>query len=219
MNVVVLGPPGAGKGTQCRLLAERLGVPHISTGELLREAIAKETSLGRLAKPFLDRGELVPDETMIELVKERLAEPDAAHGAILDGFPRTLAQARSFNRALDALGRRLDAVLYLKVPFDDVVERISKRRTCANCEAPYHLTTSPPLRADICDNCGGPLVQRPDDEASVVQHRLDVYEKQTAPLVDYYRNLRLLSEIDGTQSVERVFEDELQALGLVAAKT
>lgn len=216
MIVVVLGPPAAGKGTQCSLLAERLVLPHVSTGELLREAIVDESPLGELAKPYLDLGELVPDDTMIELVKARLLQRDARHGVILDGFPRTIAQARSLNRVLEALGRQVDAVLYLRVPVEDVLERVSKRYYCPQCGATYHLTTKPPQLAGICDVCGGTLIQRPDDSADVVERRLEVYEEQTAPLVDYYRAKGILLEINGADSVERVFDSELDALGQLA---
>jgi len=213
MIIVVLGPPGAGKGTQCRLLAERLALPHVGTGDLLREAIARQTPLGRLAQPYLDRGELVPDETMVSLVRERLLKPDAQTGAILDGFPRTVEQARALNRMLSELGRSVDRVLYLRIPGEVVLDRIAGRYICSKCGATYHVNSSPPKIAGRCDRCNGTLIQRPDDRRDVAQHRLVVYEAQTAPVVSFYRQEGKLIEIDGDRPVERILEDELEALG------
>jgi len=213
MVIVMLGPPGAGKGTQCQLLGERLLLPHVATGNLLREAIARKAPLGKLAKPYIDRGELVPDETMVSLVRERLLEPDAKSGAILDGFPRTVELARALNRMLSELGRKVDRVLYLRIPMEMVLDRIAGRYTCPCCGATYHLTSSPPRVAGRCDRCNAALVQRTDDRRDVAQRRLQVYEKQTAPVVAFYRQAGLLVEIDGSQPVERVLEDELEALG------
>jgi len=212
MIIVMLGPPAAGKGTQCSLLAERLSVPHVSTGAVLRDAIGRHSPLVKLAQPYLDRGELAPDGTMIALVRDRLLEPDALRGAILDGFPRTIDQARSLGRMLADLGRQVDAVLYLNVPVDDVLERVAERYTCPRCGATYHLKTSPPQIAGICDNCGGELEQRSDDRREVVQRRLEVYELQTAPVVDLYRGRGVLVEIDGNQSIDQVLTQELSAL-------
>jgi adenylate kinase len=212
MIVVMLGPPAAGKGTQCALLAERLAVPHVSTGELLRDAIAQKTALGTLAQPYLDRGELVPDDTMISLVRDRLLQPDARHGAILDGFPRTLEQASSLDRMLAELGRRVDAVVDLKVPTEEIVDRIAQRYYCPSCGATYNLLTSPPKVLGVCDICGSQLTQRSDDRPEVAQRRLEVYESQSAPVVDHYRGRHVLVEINGAQSVEDVLEDELAEL-------
>ena len=217
MIIVVLGPPGAGKGTQCALLAEHLALPHVGTGNVLREAIAQHTPLGRLAQPYLERGELVPDETMVRLVRERLLRPDAAFGAILDGFPRTVEQARALNHMLAELGRQVDRVLYLRIPGEVVLNRIANRYTCPRCGATYHLTSSPPRVAGRCDRCNGVLIQRPDDRRDVAQHRLTVYEAQTAPVVSFYRKEGKLVEIDGDQPVDRVLEDELEALRSIAA--
>lgn len=213
MVIVMLGPPGAGKGTQCQLLAERLLLPHLATGNLLREAIARKTPLGNLAKPYIDRGELVPDETMVSLVRERFLEPDAKPGAILDGFPRTVEQARALNQMLFELGRKIDRVFYLRIPVEVVLDRIAGRYTCPCCGATYNLTSSPPRVAGRCDRCNGVLVQRSDDRRDVAQRRLEVYEAQTAPVVTFYREQGVLVEIDGAQAVERVLEDELEALG------
>jgi adenylate kinase len=213
MIVVMLGPPAAGKGTQCALLAERLAVPHVSTGELLREAIARQTPLGKLAQPYLDRGELVPDDMMVSLVRDRLLQTDAHRGAILDGFPRTVDQALSLDRMLAALERKVDAVIYLRVPIEEVIARAAERFTCPNCGAIYHVRASAPRVDGQCDNCGAELIQRTDDRPDVVRRRLEVYESQTAPLVDLYRNRHVLVEVDGAQSIERVLEEELDALG------
>lgn len=219
MIVVVLGPPGAGKGTQCDLLAERSGLPHIATGDLLRDAIARRTPLGRAAEPYIDRGELVPDATMLRIVRERLSEPDARAGAILDGYPRTIDQARALNRMLSEQGRKVDRVIYLRVPVEEVVRRIAQRYVCPSCGAVYHLETSPPLVADRCDRCGSELTQRPDDRADVVRHRLVVYDQQTAPLVDFYRTQNVMTEVDGSQDVEDVHQAVLKALSSTVART
>jgi adenylate kinase len=212
MIVVMLGPPAAGKGTQCALLAEQLVVPHVSTGELLRDAIARHTSLGKLAQPYLDRGELVPDDTMVSLVRDRLLEPDAQRGAIVDGFPRTIAQARSLDRMLADLGLKVEAVIYLRVPVEEVLQRISQRYSCPNCGATYQLRASPPKLAGRCDNCGGTLFQRSDDRPDVAQRRLEVYESQSAPVIDLYRDRHVLIEVDGAQSIDRVLKSELEGL-------
>lgn len=212
MIVVVLGPPGAGKGTQSDLLAKELDLPHLSTGDLLREAIANRTPLGRLAQPYMDRGELVPDDVVIGLIKERLAQARPPTGAILDGFPRTVAQGHALNDMLAELGRRVDWVIYLRAPIEELLERITGRYVCPRCAATYHLRGSPPRKAGICDTCGGPLQQRPDDRLDVARRRLDVYFEQTAPLIDFYRCQGVLTEINGEQSIEAVLADEMAAL-------
>lgn len=216
MIVVLLGPPGAGKGTQCSLLVERLGLPRIATGDLLRDAIASDSTIGHLVKPFLDRGELAPDATVVELVRERLRQPDAAAGAILDGFPRTITQAVALDQVVASLGRRVSRVVYLRVSVDEVVRRIAARYVCGQCAAPYHLVLSPPQVAGVCDLCASALVQRTDDTPAVVRRRLEVYESQTAPLVDFYRTHGLLVEIDGTRNTESVFQEILAALEIQA---
>jgi adenylate kinase len=212
MIIVMLGPPGAGKGTQCSLLGERLGISHISTGDLLREEIAAKSPLGQLANGVIERGELVPDETMTSIVRERLRQPDVQAGAILDGFPRTIDQARALNRVLAELGRQLDAVVYLRVPVEEVLERIAGRYTCPNCGASYHVDTTPTRVEGICDQCGSTLMQRPDDRREVAQRRLEVYSEQTEPLIDLYRNQGVLRDVNGSQTVERVLESVFEAI-------
>jgi len=212
MIIVMLGPPGAGKGTQCSLLGDRLGISHISTGDLLREEIAAQSPLGQLANGVIERGELVPDETMTSIVRERLRQPDVQAGAILDGFPRTIDQARALNRVLAELGRQLDAVVYLRVPVEEVLERIAGRYTCPNCGASYHVDTTPTRVEGICDQCGSTLMQRPDDRREVAQRRLEVYGEQTEPLIDFYRNQGVLRDVNGSQTVERVLESILEAI-------
>ena len=212
MIIVMLGPPGAGKGTQCSLLGERLGISHISTGDLLREEIAAQSPLGQLANGVIERGELVPDETMTSIVRERLRQPDVQAGAILDGFPRTIDQARALNRVLAELGRQLDAVVYLRVPVEEVLERIAGRYTCPNCGASYHVDTTPTRVEGICDQCGSTVMQRPDDRREVAQRRLEVYGEQTEPLIDFYRNQGVLRDVNGSQTVERVLESILEAI-------
>ncbi len=212
MVVILLGPPGAGKGTQAARLAERLGLAHVASGDLFREAVAARTPLGQKAQGYMERGELVPDEIVVAMVLERLTRPDCRRGAILDGFPRTVAQAEALERDLSAQGKKVDAVLLVNVPDEVVLERLTGRRICRNCQAPYHLTFHPPAQEGICDRCGGVLYQRDDDREETVRHRLRVYWEQTAPLISYYRQKRLLREVDGVGEVEEVGERLLRAL-------
>jgi adenylate kinase len=204
--LVLLGGPGAGKGTQAERLSEALGIPQVSTGDLFRENLKLETELGLLAKGYMERGELVPDEVTVAMVRERLARPDAKQGAILDGFPRTIAQAGSLGALLAELGYKLAAVPYIKVPEDVLLARLAGRWTCRTCGAMYHQVFSPPVTAGECDRCGGELYQRPDDTPETQKHRIEVYFEQTAPLIDYYRDEGLLVEIDGRPGI-----DEIQA--------
>jgi len=203
MRLVLLGPPGAGKGTQADYIIGKYSVPHISTGDMLRESIKNQAPVGLEAKKYIDKGELVPDAVIIRLVKERLGRPDARAGFLLDGFPRTLEQAKALETTLAAMGQALDAVLYINVPEEAVVERLSGRRTCP-CGATYHVKFMPPRREGVCDKCGGKLYQRPDDAAEAIRNRLAVYTKQTADLIEFYRKRGLLSEIPGDQPVEAV---------------
>jgi len=211
MRAIFLGPPGAGKGTQARRAAARWGVPQIATGDMLREAVAAGTELGRQAKSYMDSGGLVPDAVIIGLVGEALARPEAGKGFVLDGFPRTLPQAEALDRLLDERGLKLDRVVLFRTPEAELLRRITGRRVCGQCGRNYHLASSPPAKAGICDNCGGPLHQRSDDEEATVRRRLAVYERDTRPLVEYYQSRRLLEEIAGDGPVDQVFEAVLRA--------
>ncbi len=204
MVVVLMGPPGAGKGTQAAALAGRFGVAHVASGDLFREAIAADTPLGREARAYIERGELVPDEIVVRMVLERLSRPDCARGVILDGFPRTIGQAEALDRALEAQGKRVDTVIELVVPDTVILERLTGRRVCRNCQAPYHIRFNPPARDGICDRCGGPLEQREDDREETVRRRLEVYREQTAPLREFYAQRGLLHTVDGTGEVDEV---------------
>jgi adenylate kinase len=212
LYIVLLGGPGAGKGTQAERLAENLDIPQVSTGDLFRENLKKETELGLLAKRYMDRGELVPDKITVGMVRERLSRPDAAEGAILDGFPRTIAQAEALEVLLGDLGTKLSEVFYIKVPNDVLLKRLSGRWTCRSCGAMYHELFHPPEEAGVCDKCGGELYQRPDDTPETQRHRIEVYFEQTAPLIDYYRDRGLLVEADGRQGIEEI---QANLLGLV----
>jgi adenylate kinase len=211
MRVVLLGPPGAGKGTQARQLAARWGAPQIATGDMLREAVAQGTRLGREAKRYMDAGDLVPDAVIIGLIAERLAGPDAGKGFVLDGFPRTVAQAEALDRLLAEQGLRLDRVVLFQVGDEELVRRLTGRRVCRQCGRNYHLAFSPPRVPDRCDACGGELYQRADDAEAKVRHRLVVYARDTAPLVEYYRRRGLLETISGLGPVETVFSALLAA--------
>ena len=208
--MILFGPPGAGKGTQAAILAEKTGLVHITTGELFREAIRKETELGRQAKPYYDRGDLVPDALTIGMLLERLAEEDAVHGCLLDGFPRTLEQATALDDALIGQGQAIDKVLCIQVPEDELLGRLAGRWTCRGCGDVYHRQSRWPKVEGRCDRCGGELYQRDDDQPEAVRRRLEVYSRQTAPLIDYYRGQGKLVEVDGYRSVDEV-SGELQA--------
>lgn len=202
--LVLLGGPGAGKGTQAERLSETLGIPQVSTGELFRENLKNETELGLLAKGYMERGELVPDQVTVGMVRERLSRPDAAKGAILDGFPRTIAQAEALDSLLAELGVKLAVVPYIKLPEDVLLTRLAGRWTCKKCGAMYHQLFSPPNEQGVCDKCGGALYQRPDDTPETQKHRIQVYFEQTAPLIDYYRDKRLLVEVDGQPGIGQI---------------
>lgn len=211
-TIVLLGGPGAGKGTQAERLAENLDIPQVSTGDLFREHLKRETELGLLAKQYMDRGELVPDEITVSMVRERLSRPDAAEGVILDGFPRTIAQAEALEALLADLDGELDSVFYIEVPKDVLLRRLSGRWTCRSCGAMYHEVFNPPEQAGVCDKCGGELYQRPDDTPETQKHRIEVYFEQTAPLIDYYREKGLLVEVDGRQGIEEIQADLLDLI-------
>jgi adenylate kinase len=213
MRIILLGPPGAGKGTQAKLLVERLGVPQISTGDMLRAAVKAGTPLGREAKAYMDRGALVPDGVIIGLVRERLQSTDCIRGYILDGFPRTVAQAEALEKALLDLRLSLDHVLFLEVPPEDLVVRIAGRRTCRACGAMFHVRFSPAKRDGVCDACGGETYQRDDDREDTVRHRLEVYAQQTEPLVRFFEGRGLLRRIAGTGEIPEIFARMVESLG------
>ena len=204
MRVVLVGPPGAGKGTQARFLQTTFNIPQISTGDLLRESVQAGTTLGKQAQTYMDKGELVPDTVVIGLVAERTQQADCARGFLLDGFPRTIAQADAIASELSCRNQRLDAVISIVVPRRELVERLSGRWVCRSCQAMYHERFTPPKKSGVCDACGGQLYQRSDDTVETVNARLEVYERSTAPLLAYYCERSLLHEIDGTGSPEVV---------------
>jgi len=214
VNLVLLGPPGAGKGTQAALLSQRLGIPHVASGDLFREAMKKGTGLGEKAQSYIERGVLVPDEVTNAMIEERLKEPDCAKGVILDGFPRTIEQARALEGILAERGKKIDRVLVIQVSEGTLVERLSGRRTCRRCQANYHILFNPPQKEGACDKCGGDLYQRSDDKEETVRRRVRVYIEETAPLIDRYRGQGLLTEIDGEQGIESVQGRILSALSL-----
>lgn len=213
LRVVLLGPPGAGKGTQAKLLREEFEACQVSTGDILRKAVADQSPVGKEAAEYINRGALVPDSVIIKLVAERLKENDCRNGFILDGFPRTIPQAQSLEEILKEMGLALQRVLLVQVPAGLIVERLAGRRTCRGCGAPYHRSFDPPKREDVCDRCGGELLQRDDDREETVRARLDVYDTQTLPLVDYYRQRGILREIDGVGKVEDIQNRMVDALG------
>lgn len=206
MNVVLLGAPGAGKGTQAKRIASEYGIPHISTGDMLRDAVASGTPLGNEAKQFMDSGELVPDSLVVGIVKDRLSHADCDTGFLLDGFPRTAAQADALDGALQQAGKAVDAAVDIDVSEDELLARLTGRRTCSGCDRVYHLVFNPPTTEGVCDACGSHLYQRDDDTEETVSNRLRVYHEQTAPLVEYYREKGLLQVADGNGSPDEVFE-------------
>ncbi|KAB7704629.1 adenylate kinase [Bacillus aerolatus] len=207
MNLVLMGLPGAGKGTQAERIVEKYGIPHISTGDMFRAAMKEGTELGLKAKSFMDEGALVPDEVTIGIVRERLSKPDCQGGFLLDGFPRTVAQAEALESILEDLGKKIDYVINVDVDKDILMARLTGRRICKSCGATYHLVFNPPAVEGKCDRCGGELYQRADDNEETVQNRLDVNLKQTEPLLDFYRQKGYLKDINGQQEIHTVFED------------
>jgi len=206
MRLIFLGPPGSGKGTQARMVGDRLGLPQISTGDILREAIARDTDLGKKAKSYMDAGELVPDDVVLPLAERRIVEKDCKKGFILDGFPRTLAQAIGLEEVLQRQGCALDAVMFIDVDDAVVVERLSRRRVCPKCKAMYNLDTDPPKREGVCDRCQVALELRSDDKPETVKARMIVYRKNTLPLVEFYESRGILRRIDGEGEIGRVFD-------------
>ncbi len=213
MNIILLGAPGAGKGTQAVVLAKEKGLAHIASGDLFRQAQNSGTELGKLVKSYMEKGELVPDEVTIKMILERIAAPDCAKGFLLDGFPRTMAQAEALDKALTRQKKKIDKVVYIKVPDEELIKRLSGRWICKNCQAPYHMVDAPPKVAGKCDRCGGPLYQRADDNEQTVRNRLKVYMTQTAPLIDYYTKAKKLVEVNGAQPVAKVSKEMLAAIG------
>lgn len=212
MRIVLVGPPGAGKGTQAQFISSHLSIPKISTGDIFRANVSGNTPLGRKAKEYMDRGDLVPDEVTIAMVRDRLAEEDAQEGFLLDGFPRNVPQAETLKKILAEMDRKLDVVLELVVDDDEVVRRLSGRRTCRKCGRIWHEVFDPPTKSGICDVCGGELFQRDDDREETIRHRLEVYQEQTAPLASFYADEGILLGLDATGPVEEVTERALAAL-------
>ena len=212
-NLILLGPPGAGKGTQAGSIVADYGIPHVSTGDILRGAVKNQTQMGLEAKKFMDAGELVPDSVVIGIVRDRLLEPDTAKGFLMDGFPRTIPQAKALDEALAGLGRAVTKVLVLLVDEELIIKRLTGRRVCRSCQTPFHIYFNKPKKDGVCDKCGGELYQRDDDTEATVRNRLDVYRKQTEPLIDYYDRSGLVVRIDGAQEAEATYGDIRTALG------
>ena len=213
MRLILMGPPGSGKGTQAEFIADKLNVPHISTGDMFRKAIGEQTELGRKAKEYLDSGRLVPDEVTVGIVKERLKQPDCKQGFLLDGFPRTVAQAEALDRILNALDTSIDAVINIEVSREELIKRLTGRRMCRECGASFHLAFNPPKVDGVCDKCKGELYQRKDDSEETINSRLEVYQRQTEPLIGYYREQGLLKNINGSQEIRDVLSDIGRAIG------
>ncbi len=214
MRLVLLGAPGAGKGTQAKILVEKYGIPQISTGDLLRAAVAAGTALGKEAKSYMDKGELVPDSVVLGMVEERLKQDDCKKGYILDGFPRNTKQAEALDNMLSSLNMPLTAAISVDVPFEDLMKRLTGRRTCKACGQMYNIYFNPPSKEGICDKCGGELFQRDDDKEETIKKRLEVYNAQTAPLIDYYKGKGILKSVEGTGSIDEIFNKVCAALGL-----
>ena len=213
MKLIMLGAPGAGKGTQAKKIAEKYQIPHISTGDIFRANIKAGTELGMKAKSFMDQGQLVPDEVTIGMLLDRISQDDSKNGYVLDGFPRTIPQAESLTAALKERGEKIDYAVNVDVPDDNIINRMSGRRACVGCGATYHVVYNAPKSEDICDTCGEKLILRDDDKPETVKNRLLVYHEQTQPLIDYYKKEGVLVEVDGTQNLEKVFQDIVAVLG------
>lgn len=213
MKIIMLGAPGAGKGTQAKKIAEKYGVPHISTGDIFRANIKNGTELGKKAKTYMDQGLLVPDELVVELVADRITQEDCANGFVLDGFPRTIPQAEALDAALAKMGTSMDYAIDVDVPDENIINRMGGRRACLECGATYHIVTIPTKVDGICDTCGSKVVLREDDKPETVQKRLEVYHAQTQPLIEYYKKQDILRTVDGTQPMDEVFEAIVNILG------
>jgi adenylate kinase len=212
MYIVILGAPGAGKGTQADILSQEMNLPHIASGDLFRQALEKRTDVGLLARNYMDKGELVPDEITIRMILERIDQPDYASGCLFDGFPRTLQQAQALDRALKERERTIDKAIYIEVSDEELVKRLSGRWLCRNCQTPYHITNSPPKTSGRCDKCGGELYQRPDDREETVKERLSVFLAQTVPVLDYYERQGKLVRVNGNLGMQRVAREIVSAL-------
>ena len=213
MKIIMLGAPGAGKGTQAKKIAERYQIPHISTGDIFRSNIKEVTELGRKAKEYMDQGALVPDELTIGMLMDRIQKEDCVNGYVLDGFPRTIPQAESLKKALSEMGQKIDFAINVDVPDEKIIDRMAGRRACIACGATYHIVYNPSRVPDVCDVCGAGLVLRDDDKPETVKRRLSVYHDQTKPLIDYYKEAGVLVNIDGTQDLSKVFSDISAVLG------
>ena len=213
MKIIMLGAPGAGKGTQAVKIAEKYSIPHVSTGDIFRANIKQNTQLGQKAKEYMDKGALVPDEITIGMLLDRIHEADCEKGYVLDGFPRTIKQAQSLADELTKLGENVDAAIDIEVPDENIIDRMSGRRVCKGCGATYHITYSPSKKGDTCDSCGDSLIIRDDDKAETVKARLATYHEQTEPLIEFYKKADILKVIDGTQDMSKVFDDIVVALG------
>lgn len=213
MKIIMLGAPGAGKGTQAKQIAGKYNIPHISTGDIFRANIKNNTELGQKAKTYMDQGLLVPDELTCDLVVDRIQQEDCVNGFVLDGFPRTIPQAEALENALAKLNESMDFAIDVDVPDENIVNRMSGRRACLKCGATYHIVSIPPKKEGVCDNCGSELVIRDDDKPETVQKRLNVYHEQTQPLIDFYSKKGILKSVDGTQPMDKVFEDIVHILG------
>ena len=213
MKIIMLGAPGAGKGTQAKKLSEKYGIPHISTGDIFRANIKNNTELGQKAKGYMDAGQLVPDELVVDLVVDRIKEKDCFKGFILDGFPRTIPQAEALDYALNNQNEKIDYAINVEVPDENIIDRMSGRRACVACGGTYHIKYNPTKKEGICDACGGELILRDDDKPETVKQRLEVYHTQTQPLIDYYTKEGILKEVDGTQDLQKVFDDITAILG------
>lgn len=213
MKIIMLGAPGAGKGTQAKQIADKYGIPHISTGDIFRANIKNGTELGRKAKTFMDQGLLVPDELVVDLIMDRFKEADCEKGYVLDGFPRTIPQAEALDNALAAIGEKVDYAVNVEVPDENIVRRMSGRRACVGCGATYHMVYNPSKTEGVCDRCSGELILRDDDKPETVNKRLGVYHQQTQPLIAYYDNKGVLKEVDGTKDMKEVFGDIVAILG------
>ena len=213
MKIIMLGAPGAGKGTQAKMIADKYGVPHVSTGDIFRANIKNGTELGMEAKKYMDQGLLVPDELTVKILLDRVSQPDCKNGYVLDGFPRTIPQAEVLDKALAELGESIDYAIDVDVPDDNIVKRMSGRRACVSCGATYHVVHVPPKKEGICDRCGSELILRDDDKPETVKNRLDVYHKQTQPLIDFYTKKGVLKTVDGTVDMQDVFKAIVAILG------